>query len=564
MLEQQEYLGTYIGGYQLIAQLFASSSSYTFLGETASLTDRQRVVIKWYYAVHLTTQQEKKAFLYKASMLKRLQQPFILPILATGLFVDTPYIVIPYMNKGSLDDRIHNPADQAWLQEHAGIIIKQIGQALAYSHKQNVAHGNLHPGNILFNERDEVQLTDFQLIPIGTANIPTNIKAGQKLDSHPELAAKDSDHYALGNIAHKLLIGCNSSTNQTPNALCDSQDNTPLTADAESHFTPVPDIEEASTPKPLQQLSDTSEISTSQSTLDIPTERLSSIVVPTAETLPVAAAEPSSTSATEPSIQNGTPSIVSCIDVHTSIETPTLPPTPLPAKTSTNKGTIKNSLPLLTSSQPNGMRVDSIRGLLRDPGSLFLLSGILCIIIFSILGTQFATEPHTHSLEEQRAHLLDSTTVDLSTPQPTSSEIKSTSRLIHQTTPIDIFPDTTTPVTVQHTQSIHGSTGRLSPTPSQDQFMPLTVSPSYLNPQTCKIIGAYYTCTVTLALGSHQRDQSWYSFSNTTAALVSPISGFMRPGSHVPITIRIALNCYGYGTITFIGNNTKTSLTLNC
>jgi hypothetical protein len=57
MLEQQEYIGTYIGGYQLTAQLSAGSSSYTFLGETASLADRQPVVVKWYHAVHLTTQQ---------------------------------------------------------------------------------------------------------------------------------------------------------------------------------------------------------------------------------------------------------------------------------------------------------------------------------------------------------------------------------------------------------------------------------------------------------------------------------------------------------------------------
>jgi serine/threonine protein kinase len=378
MLEQQEYIGTYIGGYQLTAQLSTSSSSYTFLGETASLTNRQRVVIKWYYAVHLTTQQEKKDFLRQASILKRLQQPFILPILATGLFIDTPYVVTPYMSKGSLYDRIHNPTDQAWLPEHAVSIIKHISQALAYSHQQNIVHGKLHPGNILFNERDEVQLTDFQLTLGKTASTPVNGAGGQKLESYPELATQDNDYHALGKIAHEVFIGCKSLTNQIPNIISDSQNNTPPIADRESHLIPISHTEEASALEPSQHLSD---ISTPLLALDLPTEKRSSIAIPGAEALPVLA--------NEPSPQTDAPTTGSCINTHTPMATPTLPFTPHPIEANAKKNTIQN--PPRPISQSNGMRGNIIRRLLRGQGSLFLIPGVLCIIIFSIIGANSHT-----------------------------------------------------------------------------------------------------------------------------------------------------------------------------
>ena len=391
MLEQQEYIGTYIGGYQLTAQLSAGSSSYTFLGETASLADRQPVVIKWYHAVHFTTQQEKKDFLHEASALKRRQQPFILPILATGLFIDTPYIVTPYMSKGSLYERLQNPADRVWLQEHAFTIIRQIGQALAYTYQQNIAHGNLHTRNILFNAYDEVQLVDFQLVSlpiaaIETANAPVGTTIGQKSEYHPRAAGKQNDQRALGSIAYELLVGGKSPTNQTLNILCDSQDNRPPLADGQAQLTPVSDAKDAFT-------------------------------------------------------------AVSCLDTYCSTEVFTLPTTSPLTVTSVNRDTTEGLPPI---SQQKGIRGHSIRRLFTDQGSLFLLLGILCIIIFSIIGTQSATTSHT--LPSQR-HTV-STAVAVPTPQPTSLHRASTSRLTHQATSTALYPHTIAPTTVQYCRKI--------------------------------------------------------------------------------------------------------------
>ena len=391
MLEQQEYIGTYIGGYQLTGQLSAGSSSYTFLGETASLTDQQRVVVKWYHAVHLTTQQEKKDFLHEANALKHSQQPFILPILATGLFIDTPYIVTPYMSKGSLYDRLQNPADRVWLQEHAFTIIRQIGQALAYTYQQNIAHGNLHTHNILFNEYDEVQLVDFQLVslPIAAieiANAPVGTTIGPKSEYHPRAEGKQNDQRALGSIAYELLVGGKSPTHQRPNILCNSQDNRPPLGDGEAHLTPASDTKDASI-------------------------------------------------------------AVSCLDTYCSPEVFTLPTTSPLTVASGNRDTTERLLPI---SQQKGTPGHIIRRLFTDQGSLFLLLGILCIIIFSIIGTQSATTSHTLS---SQGHTV-SNAVAVPTPQSTSLHRASTSRLTHQATSTALYPRTTSPTTVQYCRKI--------------------------------------------------------------------------------------------------------------
>jgi serine/threonine protein kinase len=447
MLEQQEYIGTYIGGYQLTAQLSAGPSSRTFLAKTVSLSDQQCVVVKWYHAVHLTTQQERKNFLHEANTLKRLQQPFILPILATGLLIDTPYIITPYMSKGSLYDRIRNPADRAWLQKYAFTIVKQIGQAIAYSHQQNVAHGKLHQRNILFNEYDEVQLVDFQLFSLPTAtlattNSSTDTKVKQKSKYHLRAISKANDQHALGSISYALLAGRQSSTYQA----LDSQDDRPAMTEKEAHLTPTSyekeTIAKAMKPEPAQHQSESSTVLQVQA-LDFPIDKFSSTTV--------LADEFSPNSAIESSTQVDASTALSCTDTYYSLQTVKIPLAPPPAIADGHRDTNQKLLPI---RQQHSIQEYVIRKLLRNPGAVFLFSGIVCIIIFSIIGTRFSTTSHMHSSPGQNVPFSHSTTAELSTPQPTSSHIARKSRLAYRSTPIALLSSVTTPTTTQSCKKV--------------------------------------------------------------------------------------------------------------
>src|SRR5690349_18209985 len=78
--------GSYIGGYRITRELASSTTSQILLGETASLTAREPVVIKWFSTLHLSTAQARQDFLREAGRLRRLQHPALLPILSTGIY----------------------------------------------------------------------------------------------------------------------------------------------------------------------------------------------------------------------------------------------------------------------------------------------------------------------------------------------------------------------------------------------------------------------------------------------------------------------------------------------
>jgi serine/threonine-protein kinase len=105
-----------------------------------------------------------------------------------------------YARGGSLEDRLV----RAYPPQKALRIFRSLASALEYAHKNDLIHGNLSPANILFDESDNLILTDF-----GQAE---NHKLGRRgCYAAPEKKkTKLSDIYSAGAILHRLL------TNQVP------------------------------------------------------------------------------------------------------------------------------------------------------------------------------------------------------------------------------------------------------------------------------------------------------------------------------------------------------------
>lgn len=110
-----------------------------------------------------------------------------------------------YKNKGV--DAI--PADQVWAT------LEKIGQAIARMHQHHIPHGNLKPGNIFFDEKGDVQLTDFAMGQMPGVSIPPFSDAllyappEQLSDPKGYLSGKGYawDSYAFGFLAFQLLTG---------------------------------------------------------------------------------------------------------------------------------------------------------------------------------------------------------------------------------------------------------------------------------------------------------------------------------------------------------------------
>lgn len=84
------------------------------------------------------------------------RHPGIVPIYDTGFTAaGDPYLVMPFFAKGSLEDRLGTPWDQAlnWIARAA--------DTMAYAHENGVLHRDLKPGNLILDDRGEALVTDF-------------------------------------------------------------------------------------------------------------------------------------------------------------------------------------------------------------------------------------------------------------------------------------------------------------------------------------------------------------------------------------------------------------------
>lgn len=197
--------------YCLVTQIGRSPLSNTYLAFPTGQSEC-KVVIKIFHASCLGPGYEARDFLHDAARLQQLTHPYLLPVFDAGIEQQQPFIVSPYLPHGSLRDHLSTaslPCGSVAFTLRLGI---QIGQALNYCHTNDLLHGHLTPGNVLFMDDKTVQLADFGLASLIDENI-----SGDPLLSHtvgyqaPEqimkLVSRKSDQFSLGCLLYELLTG---------------------------------------------------------------------------------------------------------------------------------------------------------------------------------------------------------------------------------------------------------------------------------------------------------------------------------------------------------------------
>lgn len=147
----------------------------------------------------------------EAETIARLSHPAIVPLYEFGQHEGKLYIVMEYMPNGSLADRI----DQGPLSIFdTGHIIRRVGAALDYAHKQGIIHLDLKPNNILFDQDGNAYLADFGIALQSTIFTHDRIVlSGTPAYMSPEQARKEkeidgkSDLYSLGITVYESLTG---------------------------------------------------------------------------------------------------------------------------------------------------------------------------------------------------------------------------------------------------------------------------------------------------------------------------------------------------------------------
>lgn len=178
-----------------------------------------------------------RRFAREARSLVSLAHPHVVGILNVGETEGLPFLVMPYLGGGSLNDRRtcdnrgeFKPAKPRTLNDW----LNQITRALDFIHQQGFVHRDVKPENILFDKHQSPYLSDFGIakaVGDGTAR-QTNLTGGGVIGTPGYIAPEillgkkydgRSDQYSLAVTVYELLAGRRPFTAATPEAVIAAQ-----------------------------------------------------------------------------------------------------------------------------------------------------------------------------------------------------------------------------------------------------------------------------------------------------------------------------------------------------
>ena len=186
------------------------------MGEVYRATDsvlERKVAVKLLSERHAREEEVRARFRREALAAARLSgTPHVITVFDVGEHRRQPFIVMEYLDGGSVHDRLREgeriPPGQAlqWLA--------QAGVALDRAHAEGVVHRDVKPANLLLDRDGNVVVTDFGIASttgVDTLTLPGTVlgTAGylspEQARGEPATAA--SDRYGLGVVAFELLTG---------------------------------------------------------------------------------------------------------------------------------------------------------------------------------------------------------------------------------------------------------------------------------------------------------------------------------------------------------------------
>lgn len=154
-------------------------------------------------------------FQREAQIAAKLDHPNIVPVYDFGEAEGHYYIVMGYMPGGSLKDRLSSegPSEKSLALSY----ISQIGEGLDFAHSRNVIHRDLKPGNILFDERGKVRVSDMGFAKLLHSDTSMSMTVSGGIVGTPAYMAPEiwngkpataaTDVYSVACILVEMLIG---------------------------------------------------------------------------------------------------------------------------------------------------------------------------------------------------------------------------------------------------------------------------------------------------------------------------------------------------------------------
>ncbi|HJW84954.1 MAG TPA: serine/threonine-protein kinase, partial [Anaerolineae bacterium] len=201
--------GQRLGQYLILERISRGASSTVYKAYQEKL--ERYVAVKVLSPHFIDEEGFLDRFKQEARAVAQLDHPNILPVYDFDQVGDVVYIVMKYVDTGTLKDLMGAPLDLRVALE----IFTQIGLALGYAHRQGVIDRDVKPGNILLGAGNWALLTDFGLAKIRAGDRKLT-KSGIGMGTPDYMAPEQAqglpvdgraDLYSLGCMLHEMLTG---------------------------------------------------------------------------------------------------------------------------------------------------------------------------------------------------------------------------------------------------------------------------------------------------------------------------------------------------------------------
>lgn len=196
--------------YEIKDLMQAGGMGKIFLGIHKALG--RKVAIKIIHQELVKNEEFKQRFYREAKLAASLDHPGIMDIYDFGSNDDFDYIIMPFIDGETFQQRIKRDGPFE-ISEAVELMIK-IAEALHYAHQHNVYHRDIKPSNIMLDHQGRVIIADFGISKeIGDSDLtaPNTILGSPRYMSPEQIKGEPvdarSDLYSLGLVFYEMLAG---------------------------------------------------------------------------------------------------------------------------------------------------------------------------------------------------------------------------------------------------------------------------------------------------------------------------------------------------------------------
>jgi serine/threonine protein kinase/uncharacterized protein YgiM (DUF1202 family) len=221
-------IGTRVGSYEIVEEIGKGGMATVYRAYQPSV-DRF-VAVKIIHMAIAIDRGSLERFQREGRLVARLEHPHLLPVYDYDGANNPPYIVMRYLEGGTLKDVINKQG--ALPIGDIAHIIQQIAAALDYAHRQGVIHRDIKPTNIMIDGEGNAFLMDFGIARMtervnvgGDGLTQTGFAVGTPSYMSPEQGMGDpnitsqADIYSLGVVVYQMATGELPYTAETPMAI---------------------------------------------------------------------------------------------------------------------------------------------------------------------------------------------------------------------------------------------------------------------------------------------------------------------------------------------------------